>query len=125
MQDPPHPPEILLAVSAFLRDVVVQGSAPDMAYRARVAAAALDLVRREITLGTAADAAELAGLRELLGPGYGLQDGNAELARRLAVGELDLSQPGVAAHLRAVALAKLSIDQPKYAGIAAAKEQAP
>jgi hypothetical protein len=123
MQDPPHPPEILQAVAAFLRDVVVPGAVPDVAYRARVAAAALDLVRREITLGPACDAAEISGLSALLGPGYGLQDGNAELARRLAAGELDLSQPGVAAHLRAVALAKLSIDQPKYAGIAPAKDQ--
>jgi hypothetical protein len=122
MQDEPHPPEILQAVSAFLRDVVVPGAAPHVAYQARVAAAALDLVGRALVLGPAAEAAELAGLAGLLGPGFGLADGNAELARRLAEDELDARAPAVAAHLWAVAVAKLAVDQPLYHGVAAAKD---
>ncbi len=124
MQDEPHPPEILQAVAAFLRNVVVPGAAPTVAYQARVAAAALDLVRRALVLGPAGDAAELAGLVGLLGPGFGLVDGNAELARRLGAGELDARAPEVAAHLWSVARAKLAVDQPLYHGVAAAKDQA-
>ena len=124
MQDEPHPPEILQAVAAFLREIVVPGAAPNVAYQARVAAAALDLVRRGLMLGPAADAAELAGLAGLLGPGFGLVDGNAELTRRLASGALDARAPAVAAHLWAVAMAKLAVDQPLYHGVTAARDRA-
>jgi hypothetical protein len=124
MQDPPHPPEILQAVSAFLRDVVVPSAAPGVAYQARVAAAALDLIGREWVLGPAAEAAELAGLVGLLGQVDGVLEGRAELARRLGAGELTISSPGVAAQLRATVLAKLAIDQPRYHGVAAAQDEA-
>ena len=40
---------------------------------------------------------------------------NAELSRRIAAGEADLSTPGLAEHLWAVTLAKMAVDQPTYA----------
>ena len=124
MQDEPHPPEILQAVAAFLRDVVVPETHGATAYQARVAAAALDLVRREITrptwAGTSQDEAEQTRLRALLGQDGSLPDLTAELSRRLAAGTLNLSSPGVAAHLLATTREKLAVDQPRYWGLHAA-----
>jgi len=120
MQDEPHPPEILAAVARFLRDTVVPATEGNIAYQARVAAAALDLAARELTL--AGDAAEAAQLRALLGIDGDLLSLNEELARRLEHGEWDLSTPSVAAHLWTVTRAKLAVDQPKYWGLRGEKE---
>ncbi len=119
MQDEPHPPEILAAVAAFLR-----GGAADP-FQARVAAAAIDLVRRELEHG--ADPDEPARLRALLGapPTDSLLAMTAELARRLSAGEMDLTTPGVAAHLWATTRAKLRVDQPNYSGLRTAPKENP
>ena len=57
MQDQPTPSEILAAVAAFLRAEVVAESGARTAFQARVAANALDLVRRGRDLAPAAAAA--------------------------------------------------------------------
>jgi hypothetical protein len=119
VQDEPHPPEILQAVAAFLRDVVVPATEGSVAYQARVAAAALNLVRREI-MRTSEDEAERGRLCALLGQDGTLAALNAELARRLADGKLDLASPGVAAHLWVATREKLAVDQPRYWGLQAA-----
>jgi hypothetical protein len=117
MQDEPHPPEILAAVARFLRDIVVPDATAVVAYQARVAAAALDLVRREIEQAHTA-AAELTRLRGLLGdPAGSLPDLTAALAQRLAGGDWDLTTPGVAEHLWATTREKLAVDQPHYSGL--------
>lgn len=118
MQDEPAPPEILAAVAAFLRDAVAPQATPLIAYQARVAANAVDLVARQLTLAPASDAAELAGLRALLGRDGNLADLNAALAAGLASG--DIAAADAAQHLRRATLAKLAVDQPKYSGYVAA-----
>ena len=120
MQDEPGPSEILAAVAAFLRDVVVREGSAHTAFQARVAASALELVRRQIELTPASDAAELDRLRAILGHGGALDALNAEFAARRADGALDLSSPGVADHLWASTTAKLAVDQPNYSGYRAA-----
>ena len=40
---------------------------------------------------------------------------NAELSRRIAEGEMDLSTPGLSDHLWTITLDKLAVDQPTYA----------
>lgn len=125
MQDQPHPPEILATVALFLREVVVPESRPRTAFQARVAANAIELVHRQIMLGDASDKAELAGLEQLLGAAFSLDEGNAELARRIAKGELDRNSPGLIEHLRDTTLAKLAVDQPNYSGYRAALSDAP
>ncbi|MES5483322.1 DUF6285 domain-containing protein [Bradyrhizobium sp. INPA03-11B] len=125
MQDQPGPHEILTAVAAFLRDVVVPESLPRTAFQARVAANAVDLVRRQILLGPASDEAEKASLARLLGEELSLADANAALAARIADGTLDASTAGVKEHLRKTTLAKLAVDQPTYSGYRAALADAP
>jgi hypothetical protein len=73
------------------------------------------MMRRQLELAPAHEAAEQDRLRALLGIDGDLVSLNAELSRRIAAGEADLSTPGLAEHLWAATLAKMAVDQPTYA----------
>ncbi len=105
---------MLDAVIAFLRDSAIPALPPRAAFDARVAANALELVRREVSIGRAAEITERARLVALLGTEGDLRTLNAELAARLAEGRLDPASPAVARHLWATTLEKLAVDQPTY-----------
>jgi len=115
MQDPPTVTELLAATAAFLRDVAVPQLSGHASFHARVAANALDLIKRELELRPAAERNEHTRLQSLLHTEGSLDDLNALLSRRIAAGDLDLQTPGVAEHLWATTLAKVAIDQPTYA----------
>ncbi|HEY2977283.1 MAG TPA: DUF6285 domain-containing protein [Burkholderiaceae bacterium] len=117
MQDRPGPDELLEAVAAFLRDHVVPGSASSqVAFHARVAANALDIARRQLTLAPAMHEREHAALVRLLGaaPGHDLAQLNRMLCERIAQGAIDLGTPGLADCLWQITLDKLAVDQPSY-----------
>ena len=120
MQDHPHPSEIIAAVARFLKEEVAPGVTGRLSFQARVAANALEMMTRQLDTQPAAEAAELISLKALLGMEGDLSTLNAELARRLGAGELDLTTPGLAEHLWSVTLAKLAVDQPTYWGYRAA-----
>ena len=84
-------------------------------FQARVAANALEMMRRQLDLAPVEEKAELARLKALLLMDGDLATLNAELSRRIEAGDLDLASPGIAEHLWAVTLAKLAVDQPTYA----------
>ena len=115
MQDPPTVAELLEATAAFLREVAVPQLSGHASFHARVAANALDIVKRELELRPAAERAEHARLRELLHTDGSLEELNSLLSSRIAAGEINLQTPGLAAHLWATTLAKVAIDQPTYA----------
>jgi hypothetical protein len=115
MQDPPTATELLEATAAFLRDVAVPQLSGHASFHARVAANALDVVKRELELRPAAERDEHARLKTLLRAEGSLDELNALLSRRIAAGEIGLQTPGVAEHLWATTLAKVAIDQPTYA----------
>ena len=115
MQDEPTPPEMLAAVAALLRETVMPQLSGHTAFLVRVAANALDLVRRQVELEPAADAAELGRLRRLLGRNGELLELNEALCEAIETGEMTLETPGLADHLWATTLEKLAIDQPSYA----------
>jgi hypothetical protein len=115
MQDQPTPPEVLAAVAAFLRFVVAAETKGATSFQARVAANALEMMRRQLELAPAAEVDERERLTALLGREGGLFELNSELSRRLEAGEVDLSTPGVRAHLWKTTMAKLAVDQPTYA----------
>ncbi len=123
MQDEPSPREILCAIAAFLRNTVIPNSDPHTAFQARVAANAVDLVRRQLEFGTTGEAAEVKRLQALLGHAGTLAELNTALAEALASGAKGLSTPGVSEHLRATTLEKLQVDQPNYSGYRAALER--
>ena len=115
MQDEPTPSEVIGAVAAFLKTVVAAQTTGATSFQARVAANALEMMRRQLDLAPAEDAAELARLQVLLGTEGSLAELNVELARRIEAGELDLTTPGLSDHLWATTMAKLAVDQPTYA----------
>ena len=126
MQDQPTPSEVIGAVAAFLKTVVAAETTGATSFQARVAANALEMMRRQLDLAPAADSAERQRLNELLGHDGDLLKLNAELSRRIAAGEMDLTTPGLSDHLWATTLAKLAVDQPTYAAYRASlAERAP
>jgi hypothetical protein len=115
MQDQPTPSEVIGAVARFLKEVVAAETTGATSFQARVAANALEMMRRELDLAPTEDAAELARLKALLGEDGSLLELNQRLADQIAAGALDLATPGLKDHLWAVTLAKLAVDQPTYA----------
>jgi hypothetical protein len=115
MQDQPTPSEVIGAVAQFLKTVVAAETTGAVSFQARVAANALEMMRRELDLAPGEDAAERQRLKALLGRDGSLFELNAELSRRIAAGEMDLSTPGLSEHLWATTMAKLAVDQPTYA----------
>ena len=84
----------------------------------RVAANALEMMRRQLELAPAAEAAEQArACRALLGEDGDLEPSSTpSFARPASRPEtMDLETPGLADHLWATTLAKLAVDQPTYA----------
>jgi Domain of unknown function (DUF6285) len=114
MQDEPTPPEVLAAVAALLRETVMPQLSGHTAFLVRVAANALDLVRRQVELEPAADGAELARLQALLARNGDLLELNQALCAAIEAGAVTLQTPGLAEHLWATTLEKLAIDQPGY-----------
>jgi hypothetical protein len=116
MQDRPTAEQLLEAVTAFLRDRVVPATEGPLAFHARVAANALDIARRELTLAPAAEVRERAVLTALLQaePHSDLPDLSRMLCDRIERDELDLQTPGLADALWRITLDKLAIDQPGY-----------
>ncbi|MBB6096333.1 hypothetical protein HNQ60_005255 [Povalibacter uvarum] len=118
MQDHPTPAEILESVATFLRDVVPSKLPPREAFDARVAANAVELVRRQLALNaetTQQDDAERQRLRSLLGSHGSLEELNQQLCARIAAGQLGLDDRELMEHLWTTTLAKVAVDQPTYA----------
>jgi hypothetical protein len=115
VQDQPAVIELLEAVRSFIEGQAIPRLEGRTAFHARIAANALAIVERELELGPAQEAAELARLEVLLGGTGALEELNRELCRRIRAGEMDLATAGLAEHLRETTLAKLAVDQPRYA----------
>lgn len=120
MQDSPSPEQLLAAVATFLRQdagpALARAGETALGYQAKVAANMLEMAGRQLQQAPAADAAELARLRALLGqPEADLQSLTQQLGAALASGQLGLHSPGLVQHLWLSTLAKLAIDQPRYA----------
>jgi hypothetical protein len=115
MQDEPTPTELIRAVADFLRNDITPAIGGHIAFKLRVAINALDLVTRQLTLGSRSDAAEAERLSQLLGRRGSLEELNRVLAGKIASGEADLQTPGLAGHLWQTTMDKLAVDQPNYA----------
>jgi len=116
MQDGPGPIEILAAVTAFLREDLLPKLDQTTAHHTRVAANALELVAREMMQGDAADGAERARLQALLGREGSTEELSRALADAIRADAVEVELPRLLDHLRETTLAKLAIDQPRYAG---------
>ncbi len=117
MQQRPTAAELLATVAEVLEREVVPALTGPVQHHARVAASLAAIVERELRLGEANAARELAVLTELLGPGEGdLRARRAELAAALRAGMAD--DPAVAARvwdgLMAVCRDDLAIAKPGH-----------
>ena len=112
MQDRPSPHLILELAIAQLDNV--DPNSGRAKFEMRMIAAALKLVSRAMELESAADAREQSRLVALLKEDGGLETLNRHLCARIRGGDLSMSSPGLAAHLRATTMEKLAIDQPTY-----------
>lgn len=115
MQDRPDPVELIRTVADTLRDRLMPQLAGSAAFEARVAANALDLVVRQLTLAAGADAAELHRLEALLGSSGSLAELNRMLCDHIAGGDIAADDAALRDHLWATTLDKLAVDQPGYA----------
>jgi hypothetical protein len=115
VQDQPSAIELLQAVRSFIHDQAIPRLEGRAAFHARIAVNALAIVERGLELGPAHDAAEQERLETLLARTGTLDELNRELCRRIRAGEMNLDSPGLADHLRETTLAKLAVDQPRYA----------
>jgi hypothetical protein len=111
----PSAAELVRAVREFLEEQAMPRLEGRTAFHARVAANALAIVERELTLGPAAAAAEHARLGALLGAEGTREALGRELCRRIRAGEIDDADPRLRAHLWETTLARVAIDQPHYA----------
>jgi hypothetical protein len=93
MLDAPTPVEILEVVAAMIRDQLVPQLPPDAVFHARVAANAIDLVRRQLLTGDALEAASLSRLQQLLGHQGDAPALERELCERIRNGSLTTASP--------------------------------
>ncbi len=108
-----HNGELLEALIGWDSDDVIPEAKGRDLFQARVAKNAMGMLKRDAELGPVfanRHHGRLAGLGQT-------QD---SLGDGLADGSLSLEDPTLLAHLRLTALERLSIDQPKYPGLAAA-----
>ncbi len=126
MHNTPTPDELLEVVARYLTEVAMPLLPPAAAFHARVAANAVSVVRRQIALAPAQEAAERARLAALLGsampavqtapaPDAGLAQANQALSQAIAQGRVALDDPALLAHLWQTTLDRLAVDQPGYA----------
>ncbi len=128
MHNTPTPDELLDVVARYLTEVAMPLLPPAAAFHARVAANALNVVRRQIALEPRQSQAErerleALGLRgapaaDTTGADEGAQDlarRNRELAEAIAQGRIDPADPALLAHLWQTTMERLSVDQPQYA----------
>lgn len=116
MQDQPTASELVEAVADFIRNHAMPQLQGHTAFHARVAANALDIVKRELEIAPAANSGETERLSALLGKDGSLEELNRDLCRRIDSGEIGLATPGLKDHLWRTTLTKLAIDQPNYSG---------
>lgn len=114
MQDQPTAAELIEAVRHFLQEKVFPQLQDHSAFHARVAANALAIVERELSIAPGANAEEMTRLEALLGQTGTLEELNRELCRRIRNEEIATTAPDFEDHLWKTTLTKLAIDQPKY-----------
>ena len=125
MYDRPTRRELLATIRAFLEGEVMPALEGRQAFHARVAANALGIVERELEHAESQERLALERLGELLDRRGSFEELELELCRRIREGEIGLDSPGLVEHLRATTLAKLAVDQPRYASYRRALEEWP
>jgi hypothetical protein len=112
----PEAGELLTAMTAWIKDDLIPRQTGSDLFNARVAGNTLSIVQRMSDYGPHFSKAQAARLAALDLTHDGLCDA-------LYAGEIDLAAPSLLTHLRLQALERLSIHQPRYAGLKVAQEK--
>jgi hypothetical protein len=111
--DRPTQTEILEAVEALLEEKVKPLVSGEVAYEVRIALSLLRLAQRERASGAPLEDLEREGRASLMPDAPTASF--TELCARIRAGVIADDDPRLIDHLRDVTLAKVAIDQPKYA----------
>ncbi|MDE0511916.1 MAG: phosphotransferase [Gammaproteobacteria bacterium] len=115
--DMPRIDELLESVRDFLRNDIMQSTEGRHNFLARVAGNSLDIVIRDLMLGSKARQNELDRLGALFGETSGeLNELRWRLVHGLRDGTIGPDMPGLAEHLRRTVVNQVAIDQPGYSG---------
>ncbi|MEQ3729136.1 MULTISPECIES: DUF6285 domain-containing protein [Roseobacteraceae] len=117
MQDQPSPDAILVAVVAWLRGTAADALPAHARFEAKVAAGAIELVRRQIG-AEPSESDEARMLSALVDDAGGLAASTKRLCAQIDSGEADLSTPGLSDLLVETTLNKIDIDQPEFSAAA-------
>jgi hypothetical protein len=122
MHDAPSTAELVEAVKRFIDDTASPQLTGHAAFHARVASNVLATILRELEQRPGAEADEKARLIALLGADADppLDALNRELCNRIQAGSMNLSTDGLLDHLKTTTISQLSVDQPRYSGLALA-----
>ena len=122
MHDAPSTAELVEAVKRFIDDTASPQLTGHAAFHARVASNVLATILRELEQRPQAEQEEKARLLALLNaePDTPLDALNRDLCERIRKGDMDLSTTGLLEHLKMTTIAQLSVDQPRYSGLALA-----
>lgn len=122
MHDAPSTAELVEAVKRFIDDTASPQLTGHAAFHARVASNVLATILRELEQRPQAEQEEKARLLALLNaePDTPLDALNRDLCERIRNGDMDLSTTGLLEHLKTTTIAQLSVDQPRYSGLALA-----
>ena len=117
----PDAAAILQAAGDYLEAELLPSLEGYHRFHCRVAINALAIVRRELVDGPSYSAAERERLLDLLGKRDHPEDGNApgawldgELARQIRLGQRNIDDPQLRAHIRQSLVEALSINNPKW-----------
>lgn len=114
----PTTAELSEAIAAFEAEPAIPGDSRH-AFLARVADNARATLSREARLGARLEAGASRRLTALLGETGDFEALNAKLCAAIRTGRIDPQEPALLAHLRALAIDQIAIDQPGYGGLAA------
>ena len=117
MQDQPSPDAILVAVVAWLRGTAADALPAHARFEAKVAAGAIELVRRQIG-AEPSESDEARMLSALVDDAGGLAASTKRLCAQIDSGEADLSTPGLSDLLVETTLNKIDVDQPEFSAAA-------
>jgi hypothetical protein len=113
----PRIDELVASVRDYLSDDVMPATNGRTRFLARVAGNTLDIVLRDLALGSRHRQRQLERLRALLGEMGDLEALRWSLVQRLRDNAIALDHPGLAETLREAVVNQVAIDQPNYSGL--------
>jgi aminoglycoside phosphotransferase (APT) family kinase protein len=114
--------ELLESVMVFLRTEVMNETEGRVQFLSRVSANSLDIVKRELQFGESTKQVELQSLQEFYNSEDDLLSLRFRLTSSLRSGNQSIEDDALKIHLRQTVFDRISIDQPKYSGLATCLE---